>query len=138
MHADYKQLLKEIATNKWKANDPEIWKHVSENYPADSDIQLKRLDPAILAALLRTQELNKIQQKYKYFDGLASLRRSPSSRLPLGRDSNGNMTEMKLDCIMPEKDVRTVVVKHHRGSNAWFDPKDETAEYLIWHRMAAT
>jgi hypothetical protein len=124
-----KMKLKDKA-EKWKKNDCRVWEHVAENYPATSDIQLKRLDAKILYELLRSRNLSNIQKYYRYFDQLASIRRSPSSVLP-----NGDTTLSLVD-IMPAKTISTVALKHIKGPSC-LSTEDELTEFQIWHRKAA-
>ena len=142
-HPDFQKLESEITakmklkdkSERWGKNDCRVWEHVADNYPATSDIQLKRFDVGILHELLRSRNLSNIQKYFKYFDQLASIRRSPSSVLPM-TDASGKKSTLPLIDIMPAKTINTVAIKHGVGRSC-YDEKDELTEYEIWHRKAA-
>lgn len=119
----------------WKPTSPMIWEHVAHTYDADSAMQLKRLDSDILRELLRQRKIGDIQKYYKYFEELATLRRSPSSTLPM-IDKQGKDVGLSLKDTMPPKEIKTVIVKHICKNDIW-DPEDETSEYLAFHNAFA-
>jgi hypothetical protein len=141
---DYPKLQQEIAikmknpdeAEKWKKNDIRVWRHVAENYPPTSDIQLIRLNPNILRELLRSKNIIDIHSFYHLFDSLAAIRRSSSSTLPMTGANGEKLPGLSLKDIMPPKSIKTVVLKHQTGlvSGA---VDDEYSEYLIWSRKAA-
>jgi hypothetical protein len=119
----------------WTENDCRIWEHVSNNYPPDSGVQLMCLNVQILRELLYKRNVALINRYYKHFEKLASIRRSPSSCLPM-LDNDGNLGELPLSDIMPPKEIKTVIVRHHQGLDE-DDEEDETSEFLAWHNMFA-
>lgn len=126
----------EEGTEPWTPNDCRIWEYVHDNYSKGSPIRLKCLDPHILGELLNGRNLILIQKYYRYFEEIATIRRSASSCLPL-TDDNGVKGELSLAAIMPDVKLKTLIVKHKRGTDI-HDPEDERSEYLAWHNTFAT